>query len=161
MNVQFRSLYRFHSELPSNFKVLSLKQQLSMFHYDLLDNFHSEHHVFPIFYRILSIRTPVHLIPNTLSFFLMSGNRNEHLLQEIVMKKWCEMSVSRNLFWNQFHHTVFFHSYFRRLKTLLKSIWLNVFSFHRILPDIVWWQIINEECWQKELNIYKVLTFYL
>jgi hypothetical protein len=28
----------------------------------------------------------------------MSGNRNEHLLQEIVMKKWCEMSVSPFLF---------------------------------------------------------------
>jgi hypothetical protein len=39
-------------------------------------NFHSEHPV----------------------FFLMSGNRNEHLRQEIIMKKWCEMSVSpRNI----------------------------------------------------------------
>ncbi len=28
-------------------------------------------------------------------FFLMSGNRNEHLLQKTVMKKWCEMSVPR------------------------------------------------------------------
>ncbi len=35
-------------------------------------SFHSEHHV----------------------FFYMSGDRSEHLLREIVMKSWCEMSLS-------------------------------------------------------------------
>ncbi len=35
----------------------------------------------------LSLRTPC-------LFFLMPGDRNEHLLLEIVMKRWCEMSLS-------------------------------------------------------------------
>ncbi len=56
----------------------------------------------------LSLRTPyffnfwlIFVIPNSRSlnsehqvFFLMSGDRNEHMLPEIVMKSWCEMSHS-------------------------------------------------------------------
>ncbi len=55
---------------------------------------HSEH---PVSDRVfgmtfypgqLSLRTPC-------LFFLMPGDRNEHLLLEIVMKRRCEMSLSR------------------------------------------------------------------
>ncbi len=35
------------------------------------------------------------VIPKTMYCFYMSGNRNEHLLGQIVMKSWCEMSLSR------------------------------------------------------------------
>ena len=56
----------------------------------------------------LSLRTPcffnfwlIFVISNSRSlnselhvFFLMSGDRNEHMLPEIVMKSWCEMSHS-------------------------------------------------------------------
>ncbi len=76
-----RSSGHFHPELNANFKFFSKKILLSVTVYWttfipntllILSFCHSEDHV----------------------LFYMSGNRNEHLLGQIVMKSWCEMSLS-------------------------------------------------------------------
>ena len=47
-----------------------------------------------IFWTAFIPNTLLFVIPNTMYVFYMSGNRNEHLLGQTVMKSWCEMSLS-------------------------------------------------------------------
>jgi hypothetical protein len=104
-----RALGHFHSKLPSNFRVLSLKINCRC-------SLRSSGQV--------SFRTPcffyfwlIFVIPNSRTlnsehpvFFLMSGDRNEDLLPEIVMKSWREMSYSRKIFEKVHHLKLFWES---------------------------------------------------
>ncbi len=74
-----RSSGHFHPKLHANLRFLSKKILLPV----------------TIFWTAFIPNTLLFVIPNTMYVFYMSGNRNEHLLGQTVMKSWCEMSLSR------------------------------------------------------------------
>ena len=90
---------------------------------------HSEHRtcdrVFGMTFCLiqLSLRTPC-------LFFLMLGDRNEHLLPEFVMKRWDEVSISRFALENSNSILFLFNFFLKKMSIVIVKIDKNI---HRIL----------------------------
>ncbi len=112
--------YRTPTKLPEIFITDSnqISNKSAAVHYDLPYHSHYEHHVC---FKLSSLRTPG-------LFFYRSGDRNEHLLRESVIKKPCEMSLSRHNYKNHFA---------LKLSCVFLRIFHDTYSYEMYFIDLI------------------------